>query len=199
MRGLSSHCLWQLEQLKLNNMAWQKLSTKEVYKNRYMTVTEEELMTDLGDKVVYGIVRKEPFSVVIPWDGERFLLVGQYRPSAEYFSWEFPMGHVEADSPLVAAGRELQEETGLIARDCLEIATFYPAIGTMDQLGYIFLVSKWEIGKKNLDISEKDMQMKWVTRKELDSMILAGTIKDGPTITALKFFELHLSRKNLHE
>ena len=158
-----------------------------------MTVTEEELLTDHGDHVTYGIVRKEPFSVVIPWDGKQVLLVGQYRPSADYFSWEFPMGHVEADSPLVAAGRELQEETGLIASDCLEIATFYPALGTMDQLGYIYLVTKWEVGERELETSEKGMQMKWVTLIELDSMIAAGTVKDGPTITALKFFELYLA------
>lgn len=180
-------------------MTWQKLSSKIVYQNRYMTVTEDELLTEHGDKVIYGIVRKEPFSVVIPWDGERTLLVGQYRPSAEYFSWEFTMGHVEADAPDVAARRELQEETGLIAGDCLEIASFYPALGTMDQLGYVYLVSCWEVGERELETSEKGMQMKWVTLKELENMIAAGTIKDGPTITSLKYFEMHLSKQNSHE
>jgi len=175
-------------------MIWQKLSSKIYYKNRYMTVTEDELVTDHGDKVIYGIVRKEPFSVVIPWDGTKLLLVGQYRPSAEIFSWEFPMGHAESDSPLVAAQKELQEETGLIAHNLTQIATFYPALGTMNQLGYLYVATSWTLGERDLEPSEQGMQLKWVTLKELSIMIEDGTIKDGPTITALKYFELYLAK-----
>jgi 8-oxo-dGTP pyrophosphatase MutT (NUDIX family) len=175
-------------------MTWKKLNSKVVYKNRYMTVMEEVFLTDHGDKVVYGIVHKDPFSVVIAWDTERVLLVGQYRPSAEIFSWEFPMGHAETDDPLVAAKRELKEETGLLASDLVEIATCYPAIGTMDQKCYIYVARHWVSGQKNLDTSEKDMQQKWVTLKELEQLIYDGTIIDGPTITALKYFEHYLTK-----
>jgi hypothetical protein len=33
----------------------EKLSTKEVYRNRFMTVTEDELVTDHGDQVTFGL------------------------------------------------------------------------------------------------------------------------------------------------
>lgn len=174
-------------------MTWQKLSSTIKYQNRYMKVTEEELVTDHGDHFTFGFVRKEPFSVIIPWDGSKVLLVGQYRPSAEFFSWEFPMGHAEQNSPLIAAQKELHEETGLIAKDLCEIATFYPAIGTMDQLGYLYVATNWTVGKQQLEKSEKGMQLKWVTLSELNQMIREGIVKDGPTITCLKHFEYYLT------
>ncbi len=176
-------------------MVWKTLSSKQIYQNRYLTLSEEVLQTDEGDKLTYGIVRKEPFSIVIPWDGERTLLVGQYRPTAKYFSWEFPMGHAESDDPLTAAKKELKEETGLLADDCTEIGQFYPALGTMNQLGYIYVVRNWKVGERSLEDSEKGMQEKWVTLPELNEMVKVGTIKDGPTITALKFFELYLAKE----
>jgi hypothetical protein len=47
-------------------MTWKKLSSQKMYENRYMKVYEEELVTDHGDKLTYGVVRKEPFVVIIP-------------------------------------------------------------------------------------------------------------------------------------
>lgn len=179
-------------------MTWKTLSSKQIYRNRYLTLSEEVLLTDLGHKVIYGIVRKEPFSVVIPWDGERTLLVGQYRPTAKYFSWEFPMGHAESADPLTAAKKELKEETGLVASDCTEIGQFHPALGTMNQLGYVYVVHNWQVGERSLEDSEEGMQEKRVTLSELNDMIKDGAIKDGPTITSLKFFELYLAKKS-HE
>ncbi len=178
-------------------MTWKTLSSTIKYQNRYMTVTEDELITDHGDHVTYGMVRKEPFSVVIPWDGRRTLLVGQYRPSADFYSWEFPMGHAESDAPTVAAKRELQEETGLIAQDLIQIATFYPALGTMNQLGYVYVATSWVIGNQDLDVAEKAMQLKWLTLRELEAMITDGTIKDGPSITSYYLLKQYLNRQSL--
>ena len=179
-------------------MTWQKLSSVEKYKNRYMTVTEDELVTDHGDKVVFGIVHKEPAVWIVLWDGERVLLVGQYRYPVDFFSWELPAGHAEDKNPIVSAKLELEEETGLIAKDLLELGTFHIAPGHLTQVGYVYLATKFDLGKRKLERAEKGMQMKWVTLPEMNVMIKDGVILDGPTITALKLFELHHAKQQAH-
>lgn len=177
-------------------MTWQKLSSVEKYKNRYMTVTEDELLTDHGDKVTFGVVHKEPAVYIVPWDGERLTLVGQYRYPVDTFSWEFPAGHMEHKNVEQAALVELQEEAGLIAGSIQEIGTFFVAPGHNTQIGHVYLATDLSSGVQKLETAEKGMQTKWVSLNELNSMIVDGTIKDGPTITAFKFFELYLANQS---
>jgi 8-oxo-dGTP pyrophosphatase MutT (NUDIX family) len=176
-------------------MSWKKLSSKVRYSNRYMTVTDDEVVTDHGDKVTYGIVHKEPFVIIIPWENHQTTIVGQYRYAVDYFSWEFPMGHYETQhgSTEAAAKAELKEETGLSASGLQEIGQFYLGAGHHTQKGYIYVATGLTQGSRELETSELGMQIKTVSLPELNKLISDGTIKDGPTITALKYFELYLS------
>lgn len=174
-------------------MAWKKLSSKQVYQNRFMTVTEEELLTDFGERVQFGIVHKEPAIMIIPWDGEHFTLIGQYRYPVDQFSWEFPAGHMEHASIKMAAKEELEEETGLKATDLKEIGHFHIAAGHLTQVCHIFLATGLSKGTRKLEPAEADMQIKKVTHLELNKMIKQGLVTDSLTITSLKLYELQLS------
>jgi len=87
---------------------------------------------------------------------------------------------------------ELEEETGLKAGELIEIGSFAVAPGHNTQMCYAFLASKLTEGKQKLETSEKGMQLKKVSQKELETMINQGEIIDGLTITSFKLFELYL-------
>ena len=53
---------------------------------------------------IYGVVEKPDFALVVPWDGERLHLVGQYRYPVASFEWEFPQGGVEGFVARAAVG-----------------------------------------------------------------------------------------------
>jgi len=176
-------------------MNWQVLSSKQVYKNRYMTVTEDELVTEHGDKVVFGIVRKDAGVSIVPWDGQYFTIVGQYRYPVDYFSWEFPAGHFEHANIASAAKAELEEEAGLLAGKIEKIGEFHLAPGHHTQVIHFYLATDLSQGQQHLETAEKGMQVKQVTHAELNEMIRLGVIKDSLTIAALKYFELYLAQK----
>lgn len=158
-----------------------------------MSVTEDQVVTDHGDQVTFGIVHKEPAVYIIPWDGERLTLVGQYRYPVKAFSWEFPAGHMEHDNLEAAARAELEEEAGLVADTIVKIGDFYLAPGYSNQIGHVYLATGLSEGTQKLETAERGMQIKNVTQEELSDLIRRGEVKDGPTITSLQFFELYLA------
>lgn len=170
-------------------MKWKKISSKEIYRNRWIWLTEDEVETDKGEQLTFGVVHKKPFALIIPWDGKRFTLVGQYRYIVDAFSWEFPQGHYEHDSIEETAREELLQETGLIAKSIKKIGTFWIGPGAIAQECVVFLATGLTEGKIEREKSEADMQIKKVTVAEIHELIKDGSIRDGATITALSILD----------
>ncbi len=166
-------------------MKWETLQREIAYKNKWMEVTEDRVRTSFGKEFVFSVVHKAPFALIVPWDGTRFTLVGQYRYSVDYFSWEFPMGHCEHDSALETARVELQEEAGLAAASFEEVGRIHLASGSMDQVGYLFLALGLSPVPTDRGEAEEGMEVQSVTLEELDEMIRNDVVVDGPTLAAI--------------
>lgn len=91
------------------------MSFKTCFATPFFTVEETDLLYENqpyfrivnGDGVILGVLDNE----------DRFLLVHQFRPNLGYKTLEFPAGGIEnGETPLVAAERELLEETGSTAK-----------------------------------------------------------------------------------
>src|SRR6476661_7570996 len=95
-----------------------RLASRVVYRNRWMTVREDEVRLADGSAGIYGVVEKPDFALVVPFDGNGFYLVEQDRYPVGGRYLEFPQGSwedaPEAELVDVASG-ELAEETGLRA------------------------------------------------------------------------------------
>ena len=165
-------------------MTWKTKSSKSVYRNKWMEVTEDVVETEFGKEITYGVVRKKPFALIVPWDGKYLTLVKQFRYPVDFYSWEFPAGHFEHDSIEETAREELEEEAGLKAEKIMEIGNFFLAPGHHSQTCYVFLATELTESSQNLEDQEEGMEVKKVTVKEFNQMIEKGEIKDGPSIAA---------------
>lgn len=175
-------------------MKWIVKNKKEVYKNRYMTVTEDKVVTDRGYELTYGIVHKKEAVGIVPLDGDFVYLVKQYRYPVNYDSWEFPQGHFEHKSIQEAAGHELHEEAGLSAKKFKMIGNFYLAPGHNTQEYWVYVASDLkEVGQK-LESGEEGMEVGKFKISEVEDMINQGIIKDGPTISIFKLLEIYLKK-----
>lgn len=165
----------------------QAVATREIYRNPWLTIREDDIRRPDGSAGVYAVVDKPTYALVIPRDGDHFHLVEQYRYPIGLRRWEFPQGtapdRAELDGAELAA-RELREETGLIAASMTEIGLLDVAPGMSSQRGRVFLATGITEGPHDREHEEQDMRSAWFTRTEVEEMMRSGVITDAQTMAA---------------
>jgi 8-oxo-dGDP phosphatase len=165
----------------------QRVATREVYRNNWMTLHEDDIRLPDGSTGIYAVVDKPTYALVIPKDGDRFHLVEQFRYPLGLRRWEFPQGtapereHLE---PGELAVRELREETGLRASSMEVLGQLDVAPGMSSQRGWVFLATGITEGEHEREHEEQDMHSEWFTREQFEQMIVDGTITDAQSIAA---------------
>ncbi|BBZ77209.1 ADP-ribose pyrophosphatase [Mycolicibacterium anyangense] len=163
------------------------ISSREVYRNAWMTVREDVIRRPDGSTGIYGVVDKPSYALIIAVDGDRVALVEQFRYPLGERRWEFPQGtapgRAELD-PAELAVRELREETGLRAGSLTALGRLDIAAGMSSQRGWAFLATDITEGDPDREHEEQDMHFDWFTRARFEEMIRAGEVTDAQSIAA---------------
>jgi 8-oxo-dGTP pyrophosphatase MutT (NUDIX family) len=174
----------------------QTVASREVYRNSWMTLREDDIRRPDGSIGIYSVVDKPAYALVVAQDGDRFHLVEQFRYPLGERRWEFPQGTapgLERLEPSDLAARELREETGLRAADMTLLGRLDVAPGMSSQRGWVFLATGITEGEHEREHEEQDMHSEWFGRDEVERMIRDGEISDSQTIAAWAL--LMLSRR----
>lgn len=107
--------------------SWKTLSSKLLYKNKFVTLHKKQVIQPDGRKGEYPIIKRRPAVVVVPLEKDGITyLVRQFRYTLGKVTLEFPAGYIEdKESPLTAAKRELAEEVGLSAKNWKKMGEMY--------------------------------------------------------------------------
>jgi len=165
---------------------WKRLSSKEIYKNQWIRLREDTVITPAGSKGIYGVVETKPAIGIVPLTNNlETYLVGQYRYTLDIYSWEIPEGGgIEGEDILDGAKRELLEETGLSANKWTFMDTMYTSNSVTDEIGYIYLAEELTEGKANPDHTE-DLQIRKLPFIDAWRMVLNAEIKDSLAVIGL--------------
>ncbi|MCV7280348.1 NUDIX hydrolase [Mycolicibacterium flavescens] len=165
----------------------ERLASREVYRNPWMALREDDIRRPDGSGGVYAVVEKPTYALVIAIDGDRIALVEQYRYPIGLRRWEFPQGTApgarELD-PAELAAQELREETGLRAAHLERLGQLDVAPGMSSQRGWVFLATGITEGEHEREHEEQDMHSAWFARAEVEQMMRDGVITDAQSIAA---------------
>jgi 8-oxo-dGTP pyrophosphatase MutT (NUDIX family) len=173
----------------------ERVSSRVVYQNAWMTVREDDIVRSDGSAGIYGVIDKPQSALVVPLQDDGFWLVEQYRYTVGGRYWEFPQGtlpdRAEGD-PESLARHELAQETGLHAARVTPLGRFFHAYGMSNQACNAFLATglSQDPDAAAPDPEELDLVAKWFPRGEVETMLRDGRIADVATIAAYGLLRL---------
>lgn len=167
-----------------------KILSKDIYKGKVLHIVLDDVLLDNGVETKREIVH-HPGGAGILYinEQEEILLVKQYRYAFSGSLWEIPAGKLEVDeNPLVAAKRELEEETGYHTDTLAYLGTIYPTVGYSDEKIYLYLCKEAVKTKTAFD-EDEDIEFAFFPISTILEWIGMGKIKDSKTICALFYYQ----------
>ena len=183
-------------------MSIKTISSREVYRNRWTSVREDVIERSNGERGIYGVIDKDPASIIIPLEraeeGEFVYLIEQFRYTVQGTFLEFPQGGWEKPDvvPEELARGELKEETGFTAERMTHLATLQIAYGVMNQKQHVFLAEGLTMGVAQPDAEEHDLALHRVGVGEFEAMLLDGRVVDSSTAAAWGLYRVWVAGRS---
>ena len=170
------------------NNPWQVLTEKLVYDNKWISVTEYDVINPKGGKGIYGKVhfKNIAIGILVLDDAFNTYLVGQYRFTVDEYSWEIPEGGGPlGEDPLDSAKRELLEETGLVANQWTPLLKMHLSNSVSDEYSVVYLARQLE---QHIAMPEETEQLvvKKIPFEDAWKMVEQGEITDAISVAAIQ-------------
>lgn len=166
------------------------ISEEEKFCGPRFNVIRKTYETDEGKQFLRDIVNPGEASVILPiTDNNEVVFEKQFREAVGKVCLELPAGIVEkGEEPIHAAKRELEEETGIIAKSIEHMITIFPSTGYTSEKVHIFLARDFENGKINLDYDEEILDVVKIPMEECLQRVIDGELENASQVIAILLY-----------
>ena len=175
---------------------WRTRSSTTMYQNPWIRVREDAVDRPDGSAGTYGVVEvRHPAVFVVPVTADDEVVLVEVDRYTTGTSLEVPAGGSDGEDLLLAAQRELQEETGLLADSWENVGSMFALNGICDAPEHVFLARGLSrSGKPTEHAVEGITAVRTVPWADVMTMVADGTITDGETVAALMYAAIALRR-----
>jgi ADP-ribose pyrophosphatase len=164
------------------------IESQRIFTGAIFDVDRDKLLEEDGLEIAREVVRHPGGAGGLPlFDDGRVALVKQYRHPARHELLEIPAGRIERDeTPVICAGREIEQEIRFRAGRMEKLAEFYSTPGFCD-----YLATELTPAVQSPDHDEF-IELIFLPFAEAVEMARVGEIQDSKTIIALLLAELRI-------
>ena len=160
------------------------LKSEIKYKGKIVTVFKDDVELPDGYKSFREVVKHPGGVVILAVKDSKIILVHQFRYPMKKVLYELPAGKLEyGEEPFGAAKRELEEETGYIAKQWTDLGFIYTSPGYSDEKLYLYKAEDLVYVGEHPDKGEI-IENKMYDIKKISDMIKNGEISDAKTLCA---------------
>ena len=162
------------------------INSKNIYEGKVFNITKDDVELSDGYKTIREVVHHSGGVVIVAEKNEQILMVQQFRYPTKKILYELPAGKLDKGNEdiLSAAKRELEEETGFIAKDWESLGFIWTSPGFCNEKLYLFKATNLTYKGQHLDEGEI-LNYIAINRDKVFEMVKNGEINDAKTIAAL--------------
>ncbi|MGA1862549.1 NUDIX hydrolase [Deferribacter thermophilus] len=176
------------------NKHWQLLKIEQKYQDHVLGIEHKHFkFLKNGEQSPFCSIKTKNWVVIVPQtDDGKFILVKQFRFAIEDTTIEFPGGAIDYnEEPLKAAKRELQEETGFISDNFIDLGYLHPNPAILSNKCYIFAALNCKNTQKTNFDKFEDIEIELWDKDQLESAILKNEITHSIVVAAYTKFLLY--------
>ena len=138
------------------NLNEEILNEKLIHKGNFMDFVNIDVKLPNGKNANRDVIKHPGACAVIAFlDSENIILVEQFRLPLNKTLLEIPAGKLnKKEDPMDCAKRELQEETGYVAKEIEYLGSIATAPGFCDEIIHLYKAWNLSLGEKNEDEDE---------------------------------------------
>jgi ADP-ribose pyrophosphatase len=143
----------------------------------------------------YSIKPPDYVTVLARTTENKFIVLKQYRPAVEDYTFELPSGHIEAgEMPSEAMMRELREETRCKVHRVTLLGEIIPDTGRLENRLWAFYSRDIEMNRIPEPRENEGIEVRLVTWSELLEMIKTGKLNHALdlSVITLAIFQNHV-------
>jgi 8-oxo-dGTP pyrophosphatase MutT (NUDIX family) len=167
-------------------MGWVRTARELLHQGTFLALCRDSVLRPDGVVGTYEhVVVEDGVRVVALDDDGQVVLVEDDFYLQQRRVLHLPGGGIGGQDPQTAAARELEEETGLVARETRLLGIIDPLPATTSARTHLFLATGLEPGQLHRDETETGMTVQWWALPEAVDAIRTGLITEAGSVTAL--------------